>query len=88
MAEDTRDYIERSISSYEKALGREPTPADIAGGFAKMDNHTRVSVLTQMEADRGDPQNPEPLTLNQAAKRVRFETALRNTHKALREVGR
>jgi hypothetical protein len=82
MAEDTRDYIERSISSYEKALGREPTPADIAGGFAKMDNHTRVSVLLQMEADNG------PLSVNKAAKRVRYESALRKTHKALLEVGR
>jgi hypothetical protein len=76
--EDTRDYIERSISAHEKLLGREPTPTDIAASFAKMDSQTRAHILLQMEADNG------PLSVNKAAKRVRFESAIRNTQKALR----
>lgn len=80
--EDTRDYIERSISAHEAALGRDPTPSDIATEFAKMDNQTRSLILSGMKADDG------ALSVREAAKRVRFESALRNTHKMLREVGR
>lgn len=84
MAEDTRNYIERSISASEKMLGREPTPDDIATEFARMDLRTRSGVLLQMEADLAD----RPMTISEAARFNRYERALKGTHETLRKVDR
>lgn len=84
MAEDSRDYIDRSISASEKMLGREPTPADIAGEFARMDLRSRSAVLLQMEADSIGSE----MTVTEAARRLPYQRALKGTHEALRKVDR
>jgi hypothetical protein len=77
-----RDYLEQLISAHKHLLGREPTPAEIAGVVARFNKNDRALVGVEMEADDG------PLTVNQAAKRLRFEQAVRNTRKALTEIDR
>ena len=77
-----RDYIEQTQSRSVDYNGKELSPAEMATEFAKCDIDARVSALQSISADS------EPLTIDQAARRIAHENALRNTHERLRKVGR
>lgn len=83
MAEDTRDYIEQTQSRSIDYNGKELSPAEMAREFAKCDIDARVSALQSISADGGGE-----LTIDQAARRHTFESALRGTHEKLRRINR
>ena len=83
MAEDSRDYIERTLSRSRDYDGREMTPAEMATTFARCDVHARVSALEEIKHTQG-----EPRSLREAAKRLNYARVLRNTHEVLRRVNR
>lgn len=76
------DPIEQIQFRAKGHLGRELTPAEMATEFAKWDIGERVKTLESLNADT------DPLTIDQAARRVKYENALRGTHEILRKVGR
>lgn len=82
---DNQDYFERIQARSRNATGREMTAEEAAREFAKADMNTRLEHLADMETSmsaKGD------LTLQEAAKLMEYESALRNTHHTLRKVGR
>ena len=82
MAEDTRNYIDQTQSLSMDYSGKELSPAEMATEFAKWGIDDRVKALQELRADDSD------LTITEAAKRHRYESALRNTHDILRKAGR
>ena len=82
MAEDTRDYIERTQSRAVGYMGKELTPDEMAAEFMKCDIDARVSALEGLAEDRGE------LSIKDASRRYSFESALRATHEKLRKIGR
>ncbi|SHM40927.1 hypothetical protein [Bradyrhizobium lablabi] len=82
MADDDRDYIERTQSLSVNYTGKQMSPAEMAHEFAKWDIVTRVGTLESLSAEDG------ALTVKQAAERHAYKSALTNMHARLRKVGR
>lgn len=82
MAEDTRDYITQTQSRSVDYTGKELSPAEMATEFAKRGIDERVSALQSLSAETN------PLSLDEAARRGSYESALRRTHEMLRRIGR
>jgi hypothetical protein len=83
MAEDNRDYIERTQSRAVAYDGKEMTPDEMATQFMKCDLDARVDILEQLGAD-----DREFASTQEAAKAYSYRSALRSTHERLRKVGR
>lgn len=83
MADDPRSFIEQTQSRALDYTGKEYSPEEMAHDFAKWDVETRVKAIQEMRAEAG-----EPLSVNQAAERYRYESLLRRTHEKLVKVGR
>jgi hypothetical protein len=83
--EDKRHYIDQVQALSRGYNGRELSPAELALEFAKHDVHDRVTALDGFERERT---SGEPLSIREAARRLAFERALRDTHKTLRKVDR
>lgn len=83
MAEDTRDFIERTQSRSVNYLGRELSPAEMASEFAKWDMDTRVTALEEMKTS-----GPSELTPRQLGEQLAYMRGLVGTHERLRKAGR
>jgi len=81
MAEDSRNYIEKTLAGSSEYSGRETTPAELASTFTMCDLDTRVSVLQSLHDE-------EYTTAEEAAKHHAHRRALRQTHERLRKIGR
>ena len=78
---DTTDYIEEAQQEARLRFGGELSPAELAEKFAAHDLDARVYHLKNLKNDGG-------LTAKEAARRMGYERALKNTHETLRRVGR
>lgn len=88
MAEDKRNFIERSDSIAEKSIGRPATVEERAAAFSKFDLEKRIDILEALDRDI---ESDEPLTIEEAAKLYRtrdHRNALSKVHHALRRRGR
>jgi len=78
---DDRNYIEQVQSRAKAYGGKEISSDEMARNFVKCGIDARVDILERLKAD------DRPLTLNEAAKRHSFESALKRTHENLRKIG-
>jgi CMP-N-acetylneuraminic acid synthetase len=82
MSDDSRDYIEEAQQEAQLRWGKELSPEELATKFAGHNLEARVFHMKSLKHSEGD------LTLTQAANRMEYESALRNTHEILRRAGR
>jgi hypothetical protein len=83
MAEDTRNFIEKTQSRSQGYNGRELTADEMATEFMKCDIDARVAALEELAAD-----DRAYTSTREAAKAYEYRKALRDTHERLRKVGR
>ena len=95
MAEDDRDFIERTVDRSMLLNGKKPTPEYVGKELAKLPIAERVDVLDQMNhrsrtlsnaLKRGVDEGS--LTIKEAAERISYERAMRGTHENLRRIKR
>lgn len=84
MTEDTRDFIERSISLSEATNGRKPSPEELAATLVLHAPHKRGAILDQITAEGQRSEH----TVRQAADRMPYERALREAHLKALAVGK
>jgi hypothetical protein len=82
MSDDSRDYIEEAQQEAQLRWGKELTSEELATEFAKHDPETRIIHMKTLKSGEGE------LSIREAAKRMDYEGALRNTHEILRRAGR
>jgi hypothetical protein len=78
---DEKDFLEAMHAESRLRFGKELTPEEAAERFALHSFDARIQHLSNLRRD-------ESLTFNEAAKRFRYERALRSAHEKLRLVGR
>ena len=83
MADDNRDFIERTQSRSVNYNGRELSPDEMATEFARCDIDARVTALQEMKTSI-----PDDLSPRQMADRLAYTRALTGTHERLRKAGR
>jgi hypothetical protein len=79
----SEDWIERTQRRGVNLYGKEMSPEELAGEFAKCDLYARADILDDL--GRGEP---DEMTMRQAARRMGYTRALINTHERLRKAGR
>jgi hypothetical protein len=75
------DFIEKMQEEAKLRFGKELTPEEAADKFALHDVNARIQHLGNLRRD-------EDMPFNDAAKRFRYERALKDVHEKLRRVGR
>jgi len=80
MSED-RDFIEEQQAEAALRFGRELSPEECAAKFAGHDFEARIFHLKNLKTS-------DDLSLPDAAERIGYERALRDTHDRLRKVDR
>lgn len=76
-----KDYIDEVQAEARLRFGDELSPAELAEKFAGHDLDARVYHLKNLK-------NDGELTPREAARRMAYERALKNTHEMLRKAGR
>jgi hypothetical protein len=79
--EVTRDYIEEAQQEARLRFGHDLSPAELAEQFGGHDLEARVFHLKNLK-------NDGELSPREAARRMGYERALKNTHEMLRRAGR
>lgn len=83
--EDPRNYIEQTQARAKAIEGKELSPQEMAGHFAKSDFNDRVDILDKLDRDMAASGE---LSIREATQLRQYLGALRGTHHALRKVGR
>lgn len=76
-----KDFLESMHEESELRFGRRLSPSEAAQKFAGHGMDARVQHLKNMRA-------PDSMTLNEAADRKPYESAIRGIHEKLRRLGR
>jgi hypothetical protein len=74
------DFIEAMQEEARLRFGKELSPAECADKFSLHGFEARIEHLKQLKTDE--------LSIRDAAKRLTFERALKNTHERLRKINR
>jgi hypothetical protein len=85
MAEDNRNFLDKAQFITKAKTGRELTPSEMGREFARYGLEDRVNYLDELDRER---QSGAPLSIREAAKRLVYERALKDTHEKLRKVDR
>jgi hypothetical protein len=76
-----RDYLEEMHEEAELRFGKRLSPSEAAEKFALHGADHRIHHLKRLRA-------PESMTINEAAERHPYESALRAVHERMRRLGR
>lgn len=82
---DDRDFIEKAQSISRKRIGRDLSPSEMATEFSRWGIEDRTDYLHKIDGELAPKQ---PLSLEAAARRHAYQSALRSTHERLRRIDR